>query len=178
MVKAAVNKENALFTRNLDLKWRKKLPKCYTRSTLVYGTETSGTATVDQKYFVNFKKLCWWKMEKIRWTDRVRNEEVLHRVKETQKGREYEKENVSSYSMSLRNWLDTCKLIEEAWDRSVWRTRFDRDYGPVVRQTLQQACMRKQTYKLSAMFCNIQCIFIQFKRSNILNQLYRRGKGI
>jgi hypothetical protein len=25
---------------------------------------------------------CWRRMEKIRWTDRVRNEEVLHRVKE------------------------------------------------------------------------------------------------
>jgi hypothetical protein len=25
---------------------------------------------------------CWRRMEKISWTDRVRNEEVLHRVKE------------------------------------------------------------------------------------------------
>jgi hypothetical protein len=25
---------------------------------------------------------CWRRMEKIRWTDRVRNEEVLHKVKE------------------------------------------------------------------------------------------------
>jgi hypothetical protein len=25
---------------------------------------------------------CWGRMEKISWTDRVRNEEVLHRVKE------------------------------------------------------------------------------------------------
>jgi hypothetical protein len=28
-----------------------------------------------------------------------------------------------------------CKLKEEAVDRTMWRTRFGRDYGPVVRQT-------------------------------------------
>jgi hypothetical protein len=27
-------------------------------------------------------EMCWRRMEKISWTDRVRNEEVLHRVKE------------------------------------------------------------------------------------------------
>jgi hypothetical protein len=30
----------------------------------------------------NYLGLCWRRMEKISWTDRVRNEEVLHRVKE------------------------------------------------------------------------------------------------
>jgi hypothetical protein len=30
----------------------------------------------------NFEMWCWRRMEKISWTDRVRNEEVLHRVKE------------------------------------------------------------------------------------------------
>jgi hypothetical protein len=29
------------------------------------------------------------------------------------------------------------KLKEEALDRTVWRTRFGRDYGPVVRQTAE-----------------------------------------
>jgi hypothetical protein len=30
-----------------------------------------------------------------------------------------------------------CKLREEALDRTLWRTRFARDYGPVVRQTTE-----------------------------------------
>jgi hypothetical protein len=30
-----------------------------------------------------------------------------------------------------------CKLKEEALDRTVWRTRFGRGYGPVVRQTTE-----------------------------------------
>jgi hypothetical protein len=31
---------------------------------------------------LHFEMWCWRRMEKISWTDRVRNEEVLHRVKE------------------------------------------------------------------------------------------------
>jgi hypothetical protein len=30
-----------------------------------------------------------------------------------------------------------CKLKEEALDRNLWRTRFGRGYGPVVRQTTE-----------------------------------------
>jgi hypothetical protein len=37
---------------------------------------------VDQKYLESFEMWCWRKMEKIIWTDHVRNEEVLHGVKE------------------------------------------------------------------------------------------------
>src|SRR5215471_18449569 len=37
---------------------------------------------VDQKQLVSFEMWCWRRMEKISWTDRVRNEEVLLRVKE------------------------------------------------------------------------------------------------
>jgi hypothetical protein len=37
---------------------------------------------VDQNYLESFEMWCWRRMEKISWTDRVRNEEVLHRVKE------------------------------------------------------------------------------------------------
>jgi len=37
--------------------------------------------SVDQKYLESFKMWCWRRMEKISWTDHVRNEEVLLRVK-------------------------------------------------------------------------------------------------
>jgi hypothetical protein len=37
---------------------------------------------VDQKHLESFEMLCWIRMEKIGWTDHVRNEEVLLRVKE------------------------------------------------------------------------------------------------
>jgi hypothetical protein len=37
---------------------------------------------MDQKYVGSFEMWCWRRMVKISWTDRVRNEEVLQRVKE------------------------------------------------------------------------------------------------
>ena len=43
--------------------------------------ETSTLRKVDQKYFESYEMPCWRRTE-ISWTDRVRNEEVLHRVKE------------------------------------------------------------------------------------------------
>jgi hypothetical protein len=35
-----------------------------------------------KRYVESFEMWCWRRMERISWTDRVRNEEVLHRVKE------------------------------------------------------------------------------------------------
>jgi hypothetical protein len=37
---------------------------------------------VDRKYLESFDMWCWRRMEKISWTDCVRNEDVLHRLKE------------------------------------------------------------------------------------------------
>jgi hypothetical protein len=41
-----------------------------------------GHRAIDQKHLESFEMLCWRRMEKISWTDHVRNYEVLHRVKE------------------------------------------------------------------------------------------------
>jgi hypothetical protein len=82
MEKAAFNKKKNLFTSNLDLNLRKKLVKCYIWSIALYGAETWTLRKMDQNYLESFEMWCWGRMEKIIWTDRVRNEEVLHRVKE------------------------------------------------------------------------------------------------
>jgi hypothetical protein len=71
-----------LFTSKLDLNLRKKLVKCCIWSIALYGAETWTLWKVDQKYLESFDMWCWRRAEKISWTDRVRNEEVLHRVKE------------------------------------------------------------------------------------------------
>jgi len=81
MEKAAFHKKTALFTSTLDLKPRKKLVKCYIWSIALYGAETWTSWAVDQKHLESFE-MCWRRMEKISWTDHVRNEEVLLRVKE------------------------------------------------------------------------------------------------
>jgi hypothetical protein len=82
MAKAAFNKKKNLFTSKLDLNLKKKLVKCYIWSIALYGVETWTLRKVDQKYLESFEMWCWRRMENISLTDRVRNEEVLHRVKE------------------------------------------------------------------------------------------------
>jgi hypothetical protein len=93
MTKAAFNKGKVLFTSKLDLNLRTKLVKCHIYSIVLCGAETWALLRVDQKCPESFEMWCWRRMDKISWTDRVRNEEVLRRVKEernilhTMKGR-------------------------------------------------------------------------------------------
>jgi hypothetical protein len=103
MAKAAFNKKKTLFTSKLDLSLRKKLVKCYIWSIALYGAEMWTLQKVDQKYLESFEMWCWRRME-ISWTNRVRKEEVLHRVKEE------------------RNILHTIKRRKANWIGHILRT--------------------------------------------------------
>jgi len=91
-------------------------------------------------------------MERISWTDHVRNEEILLRVKEQRnilheirKGKIKRGIEVTGRrGRRRRKLLDDLKerrgyshLKEEALDRTMWRARFGRGFGPVVRQTIK-----------------------------------------
>jgi hypothetical protein len=78
MAKATINKKRALFTSTLDLELRKKLVKCYVWSIALYGTETWMLRAVDQKQLESFEMWCWRRIEKISWTDHVRNECITY----------------------------------------------------------------------------------------------------
>ena len=80
MAKAAFNKKKNLFTSKLDLNLMNKLVKCYVWSMALYGAETWMFRAIDQKHLECFEMWCWRRMEKISWTDHVRNEEVLLKV--------------------------------------------------------------------------------------------------
>jgi hypothetical protein len=155
----------------LDLELRKKLVKCYVWSIALYGAETWTLRTVDQKHLESSEMWCWRRMEKIIWTDHVRNEDVLLRVKE-QRNILHEmhkrKENWIGHILRRncllrgvtkvkikggievtgrrggrrRKLLDNLKerreyphLKKGALDRTMWKARFGRGFGPVVRQT-------------------------------------------
>ena len=77
MAKAAFNKKRALFTSTFVLELTKKLVKYYVWSIALYGAKTWTLRAVDQKHLESFEIWCWRRMEKISWTDHVRNEEVL-----------------------------------------------------------------------------------------------------
>ena len=73
IAKVVLNKKKALFTSKLDLSLRKKLVKCYIWSIALYVAETWIHQRVDQKYLRSSEMWCWKRMEKISWTDHVRN---------------------------------------------------------------------------------------------------------
>jgi hypothetical protein len=77
---------------------RKKLVKCYIWSMALYCAETWTLRKVDPKYLGSSEMWCWRRMEKISWTDRVRNEEVLHRVKE-------ERNIIHTVKRRKSNWI-------------------------------------------------------------------------
>jgi len=140
-------------------------------SVVLYGAETGTIRAVDQKHLESFEIWRWWRMEKISWTDHVRNEEVLLRIKEQRNILHYiskRKANWIGHSLRrncllqrviegkikggievigrrgrrCRKLLDDLKerreyshLKEEALDRTMWRARLRRGFGPVVSQT-------------------------------------------
>jgi hypothetical protein len=171
MAKTAFNKKRALCTNTLVLELIKKLKKCYVWSIAIYGAENWTLRAMHQKHLESFEVWCWRRMEKISWTDHVRNEDVLLRVKEqrnilheirkrkanwigqilrrncllqrvTEEKTQGWIEVTERQGRRRRNLLDDLKerrgyshLKEGALDRTMWRARFGRGFGPVARQT-------------------------------------------
>jgi hypothetical protein len=81
MTKPPFNKRKT-FNQQTGLKYKGESNKCYICRIVLYGAETWTLRKVDQKHLESFEMWCWRRVEKISWTDRLRNEEVLHRVKE------------------------------------------------------------------------------------------------
>jgi hypothetical protein len=98
MAKVLFNKKRALFTSTLNLELRKKLVKCYVWNVALYGAETWTLREVDQKHLESFEMWCWRRMEKISWTDHVRNEEVLLKVK-------WQRNILHEIRKGKRNWI-------------------------------------------------------------------------
>jgi hypothetical protein len=96
-----------IFTSTLALKLRKKIVKYYIWSIALYGAETWTLRAVDQKHLESFEMWCWRRMEKIIWTDHVRNDEVLIRVKE-------QRNILHEISKGNANWIGH-SLVETAF---------------------------------------------------------------
>jgi len=150
-------------------------------------------------------------MEKISWTDHVRNKDVLLRVKEQRNilhkirkrkanwighilRQNYLLQRVTEGKIQGRievtgrlgrrrmKLLDNLKerrgyshLKEEALDRTMWRARFGRGFGPVVRQLNEMNVFVENTLLTPETFCSISfllhCYIIPL---NFLSCLYSR----
>ena len=75
MAKAAFDKKKDSFTSKLDLNLRAKLVKCYIWSITLLGAENWTLCKVDKKGLKRSEIWCWRRMEKISWTDLLKNEQ-------------------------------------------------------------------------------------------------------
>ena len=81
------NKKQPLCSNNFSLEMKKKRIKRCVWSVAVYGSETwtLGKRTLgknEEREINAFETLCWRRMLKIKWTERIRNDEVFQRAKE------------------------------------------------------------------------------------------------
>jgi hypothetical protein len=82
MAKNAFNKRRELITKNINRQLKKRIVKTLIWSVLLYGSETWTLRKEDIKRLEAFEMWVWRRMEKISWTERKTNEEVLHIVGE------------------------------------------------------------------------------------------------
>jgi hypothetical protein len=78
----AFNRKKTLLTSKLDLILGRKLEKSYIWNTDFYVADILTLQRGGQKYLRCFEMWCRRRMEKINWTDHVRNEEILYTVKD------------------------------------------------------------------------------------------------
>ena len=159
---------NRIRSSSLTLKMIISASDIFFMQYVLTGVETWTLRATDQKRLESFEMWCWRRMEKISWTDHVRNEEVLLRVNkqrnilheirkrkanwighilrrncllqqviegkikgqiEVTRRRGRTRKKLLDYLKDRRGY---CQLKEEAQDRTMWRNRFGRGFGPVV----------------------------------------------
>ena len=72
----AFNRKITLLTGKLNIELRKKLVRCYVWNIALYGSETWILRKLERKYLGSFEMWCWRRMEKIKWLEKVTNEQV------------------------------------------------------------------------------------------------------
>ena len=76
------NKKQLMCSNNLSLEMEKKLIKSCVWSVALYGSETRAVGKNAERIINAFEKWCWRRMLKIKWTDRITNDEVFQKAKE------------------------------------------------------------------------------------------------
>jgi len=98
MAKEAFSRRKELMTRSLSRKIKKRIIKSLVWTIVLYGAETWTMRKEDVKRLEAFEMWVWRRMEKIPWTDKITNKEVLERIGE-------ERHLVSTVVMRKKKWI-------------------------------------------------------------------------
>ena len=82
LAKVKFMERKKILTSKMNLDLRKRIVKCLVWSVALYASETWTISKTDMKRIEAFEMWIWRKTEKISWTAKVSNSEVLNRVNE------------------------------------------------------------------------------------------------
>ena len=72
IVKEAFNRKISLLTSKLNIELKEKLVRFYVWSIALYGS----LRKLERNYLETFEIWCWRRMEKIKWPEKVTNEDI------------------------------------------------------------------------------------------------------
>ena len=72
MAKEAFNRKRSIFCGPLGKELRKRLVKCYVWSVALYDAHTWTLRQNEQKLLEAFEMWIWRKMERVKWTDKIK----------------------------------------------------------------------------------------------------------
>ena len=72
MTKEAFKRKRSIFCGPLGKELRKRLVKCFVWSVALYGAETRTLQRNEQKRLEAFKMWIWKRMERVKWTDKIK----------------------------------------------------------------------------------------------------------
>ena len=82
MAKEAINRKRSIFCGPLEKELRKRLVKCFVWSVVLYGAETWTLRRNEKIQLQAFEMWVWRRMERVKWTDKIKNSVLLERVGE------------------------------------------------------------------------------------------------
>ena len=116
MAKEAFNRKRSIFCGPLEKELRKRLEKCFAWSVVLYGAETWTLRRNEQKHLEVFEMWVWRKMERVKWTDKIKNAVVLERVREGRMILELIRKRKRNW---LGHWLIKNCLLKDALEGMV-----------------------------------------------------------
>ena len=89
MSKEAFYRKRSIFCGPLEKELWKRLVKCFVWSVVLYGAETWILRWNEQKQLEAFDMWIWRRMERVKWTDKIKNAVVPERVGEARIGSQF-----------------------------------------------------------------------------------------
>ena len=111
MAKEVFSRKRSIFCGPFEKELRKRLVKFFVWSVALYGAETWTLPQNEQKRLAAFEMWKWRRMERVKWTDNIKNAVVLEKVGEERTVLELIKKRKINW---MGHWLRRTCLLKDA----------------------------------------------------------------